>query len=542
MLKKLWNIVKFLAFAACLWAMLLVINGIFQYKTHNYVSGHYFQQKEDTFDVVFLGPSTTLYGVYPMELWNDFGIMSYNLATPGQPVLGSYYLIKEIIAHDHPALIVLDAGRVSTRTVNAQLNYLHDMTDNMPLLSENRLAIINSLAREEDRLELYVPLELYHNRWDSLTEDDWKPYYKRITYGAGVIGYQSGEIAQYEDHAVDSTAGITHTREDELRMIIDLCKEEDVELLLVRLPICGVYQGISQYNYDMRRNADARVADIARRAGVPFLNLFDEPEEVGLVTSTDSMDGQHLSILGAQKFTRYIGEYLKEHYDLPDLRNDASYDYMDKLYEEYIAYKWPAALTTSNIMTGFFEFLKQAEEDTDYLVVLAVNGDIDGISVAQTSSIMGYGVKMDLTHMSRQAYIAVLDDGKLIYETSPSDYALSDRFEGEVDGISVDVRSSVLASEENAQIRIAGAEYAKNQKGLNVAVYNKATGKLVDSRVYTLDRNEGGTVEENEEATASSSSDASSSSGASTVSGASQVSEAPEAEALEAEGSTGEAG
>ena len=476
---------------ACLWAMLLVINAIFQHKTHNYVSGHYFRQKENTFDVVFLGPSTTLYGVYPVELWNDFGIMSYNLATPGQPVLGSYYLIKEVISRDHPSVIVLDAGRVSTRAVNATLMYLHDITDNMPLLSENRLAIINSLAREEDRAELYVPLEIYHNRWDSLTEDDWKPYYKRITYGASVVGLQSGEIASYEDHEVNSTAGITHTREDELKMIIDLCKENEVELLLVRLPICGVYQGISQYSYDMRRNADARVADIAEKAGVPFLNLFDEPEEVGLVNSTDSMDGQHLSILGAQKFTRYIGEYLKEHYDLPDLRKDADYAYMDDLYEEYVAYKWPAALTSSNLMTGYFEFLRQAEKDTDYLVVLSVNGDIDGITASQTASVRRYGPEMDLTNMSRQAYIAVVDDGKLVYESTPSDYAQSDRFEGNVDGIDVDARSSVLAEEPSARIRIGGAQYAKDAKGLNVVVYNKKTGKLVDSRVYTLDRRTG---------------------------------------------------
>ena len=37
----------------------------------------FFDQDED-FDVLFMGTSHAVLGVFPMELWNDYGIISYN--------------------------------------------------------------------------------------------------------------------------------------------------------------------------------------------------------------------------------------------------------------------------------------------------------------------------------------------------------------------------------------------------------------------------------------------------------------------------------
>ena len=39
----------------------------------------YYDRPEE-FDVLFFGTSHVLRGVFPMELWNDYGIVSYNMS------------------------------------------------------------------------------------------------------------------------------------------------------------------------------------------------------------------------------------------------------------------------------------------------------------------------------------------------------------------------------------------------------------------------------------------------------------------------------
>ena len=39
-----------------------------------------FLEQEADFDVLFLGTSHVFCGIFPMELWNDYGIVSYNVA------------------------------------------------------------------------------------------------------------------------------------------------------------------------------------------------------------------------------------------------------------------------------------------------------------------------------------------------------------------------------------------------------------------------------------------------------------------------------
>lgn len=44
-----------------------------------------FIEHSDSYDVLFFGNSHMANGVFPMELWNDYGIVSYNLAGFGLP-------------------------------------------------------------------------------------------------------------------------------------------------------------------------------------------------------------------------------------------------------------------------------------------------------------------------------------------------------------------------------------------------------------------------------------------------------------------------
>ena len=49
-------------------------------------------------------------------------------------------------------------------------------------------------------------------------------------------------------------------------------------------------------------------------------------KEIGINWKTDSLDqGDHLNFSGAEKVTKYLGNYLSEKYKLPDHRGDSAY-------------------------------------------------------------------------------------------------------------------------------------------------------------------------------------------------------------------------
>ena len=70
-------------------------------------SSDFFEQKED-FDVLFMGSSHMMNAVFPMDLWNDYGFVSYNMANGGEQTGGTYYNMLLALKHTKPKLIVLD--------------------------------------------------------------------------------------------------------------------------------------------------------------------------------------------------------------------------------------------------------------------------------------------------------------------------------------------------------------------------------------------------------------------------------------------------
>lgn len=53
-----------------------------------------FFKQEENFDVLFMGTSHVLNAVYPMELWNDYGIVSYNFGGHGNYLPTTYCIMK----------------------------------------------------------------------------------------------------------------------------------------------------------------------------------------------------------------------------------------------------------------------------------------------------------------------------------------------------------------------------------------------------------------------------------------------------------------
>ena len=135
----------------------------------------FFEQKEN-FDVLFLGSSHTINAICPMELWDDYGIISYNLGGHGNRIPTTYAVLKEALLYTTPKLVILDCFHVkSDRMYSDSIEQLHLSMDAFPLTIQKYKSLHELINDFKLEMEFIWPFVTYHNRWDSLTSEDFNP-------------------------------------------------------------------------------------------------------------------------------------------------------------------------------------------------------------------------------------------------------------------------------------------------------------------------------------------------------------------------------
>jgi len=284
----------------------------------------FYHQKED-FDVLFFGTSHMLNGVYPMELWNDYGIVSYNMANNSETICTNYWQLKYALKYTKPKVVVVDLYAVDGGS-KANLKYLHNLTDTIPL-SWIKFRMVTDLLPKEEWAEYLFEFSLYHSRWEDLSGEDFQPpvgVEKGAELRADVTVNEAPEVIPKEQYSPEE-----RVNKDYLQKMIDLCKEEDIQIVLTYLPYSepAGHQEVANWGYV-----------IAQKNDIPYLNFLYE--DFALNYATDCADlGSHVNASGARKITDYIGKFIVEQYDMPDRKTDERYSFWEKDYEEYTELK-----------------------------------------------------------------------------------------------------------------------------------------------------------------------------------------------------------
>ena len=243
-------VLRGLIFLLVLAAVILSLDKSLKLIQEDNLCPRYYKYPKNTFDVTFLGASLVLYGIYPIELYDKYGIAAYNLSTGNQSLEASYYLAKEAIEKDHPSLIVLDCSRALEDEETMESQYIHYITDTMPYLNRNRIDLIKNLSAEEDLKPLLFPLIAFHSRWQELTYEDALPQSKELVYGAKITG-RVEESAAYDEPEIRENL-LPDSSRKYIEEIIDLCREKDTEILLFTMPVIGKNKFFGQSGYNLR--------------------------------------------------------------------------------------------------------------------------------------------------------------------------------------------------------------------------------------------------------------------------------------------------
>ncbi len=259
-------------------------------------------ENENSIDVVVIGDSEAYRSIIPPEMYRKYGFTSYVAASPAQKTYQSYDMLEAVLERQKPRVCILE-----------------------PNVLFRDYSIVSSVW---PRFEKTFPIFKYHNAWKGVFDSDYK--YDDLSFDSfkGYRYIDSVKATKNVNYMVqtDSTEPISTSNTNDFCRIYELCKKNDIKLLVLRTP------SIKNWNY---AKYDA-VRQLAEKYKVKFIDL-NMDNSIGIDWTQDTYDkGDHLNFSGAEKVTDFLGAYLNKHYDLPDHRGDKEYASWEKSVEKYL--------------------------------------------------------------------------------------------------------------------------------------------------------------------------------------------------------------
>ena len=298
-----------------------------------------FLENPQQYDVLFFGDSRFVNCLFPMEIWEDYGIPGYNLSCYGNTMPVNYWSMMNALDYATPKVVVLAVNGVrKDLKVTGSSSDLHTAFDFFPLTRTKIRAIYDLTddprAADDDgnrytdmRWEYCFTLGKYHSRWSEISPGDFKGN-PNVQLGAdmmvGVAPTEDYNLIDADQYAEEIGVGYLY-----MRKTIEECQRRGIEILLVHLPYPA------SENSQMNANT---VGSIAEEYGVNYIDFVSMDSVVDY--TVDCYDQQaHLNPSGGWKVTDFLGQYLSERYDLADRRGDKDYANWQQAQQNYAAYK-----------------------------------------------------------------------------------------------------------------------------------------------------------------------------------------------------------
>lgn len=361
---------NFISFAIFCLILSLCISGLSKILMRKECQDRYGEFFEDTrdFDVLIFGNSHINDAIYPMEIWNEYGITSYNCAYGGNRIPTTYWIIRNYLDIHTPKVIILDVyGLDSDELIRPDrdgIGYLHSQTDLLPF-SLNKLRIGRGLFEENPKimLELVFPISLYHSRWDDLTGADFGHGEQTYFKGAWLPTNYSRPTKSFSLVPETETLPIEDIELAYyyLKAIIQECEEHNVNLVLTQIPFPGKEEDQKYAN---------SINNLANEYNIPYLNMMYTENLIDY--KTDCYDpNSHLNYSGGLRVSSYIGQYLIDNYNICSHKDDPVYVDWDEEYEDFNEYKH---LSLSGLHGSLYSYLVLLR-DPSVNITAYVNGN-----------------------------------------------------------------------------------------------------------------------------------------------------------------------
>ena len=328
-MKHIKSVIRSAVFLSLLVSSLLAINKVLIPKftlknslwptTSTYLQ--FYDMEKNSIDVLFIGSSVVVNAFIPQEIYNEYGIRSYNLGSEQQSIYLSYYWLKEALRFQSPKAVVLDLRFMWNYHPENAINTVESLTrkclDPMKWSYVKREAVHNVCGLDDSQSELsyYLTNIRFHSRWSSIQEYDIN--YEMIDTSP-LKGYSPttdkgpGSYETYEQNDTSATMEFTPLMQEYLDRIVTLCKENNISLILIDLPGNAMDDAINNTH-----------TAYAERNGIEYYNLCSTEHfnQIGAILPEENVI-EHENIWGAIKTSRYIGTILRDQYGIEPVHDD----------------------------------------------------------------------------------------------------------------------------------------------------------------------------------------------------------------------------
>lgn len=480
MRNRMMDICKCILFIVILVFSLSVINRMLEPKYIQKTStwpttatfNEFYKMENNSIDVLFLGSSVVVNAFIPQEIYNDYGIRSYNLGSEQQSVFLSYYWLEEALRYQKPQIVVLDM-----RFMNPQSTDLNDpnmVINTSEALTRKSLTPMKwsrvkqeavhelcKLDNNQSEFSYYLTNIRFHSRWTEIKEQDLdKDMVNRYSLkGFGPIvqdGPQSYNPFEPQDFSV--TREFVPLMQEYLDKTVKLCQNNGIKLVLIDLP-----------GNTMNDSVNNAHIQYAARMGIDYYNLCNKEyyDQIGATLPKESAV-DHQNIWGAIKTSRFMGKLLQDEYGIKSVTDD-QYESSKLDYENTIK---SANLIRISDPKGYL----QALANPNYAVFMSFQGQNGNglISNELHEELRDLGLESSFDDKKDKAYVAAIVAGDVLEEK---------HLEKEIEylGNFRDHHSLYsLKSGKQSSIIVEGTEYSRGITGLNIVVYDLTSMKVID--------------------------------------------------------------
>ena len=274
----------------------------------------YYKEEKDH-DVVFIGDCEVYENFSPYILWKEYGINSYIRGSAQQLIWQSYYLLEDTLRYEKPEIVIFNV--LSMKYNEPQKEAYNRMSLEGMKWSDSKIKSIQaSMTEEENFLDYVFPILRYHSRWSELTWEDVKYMFHtpKVSHNGYYMRVDVKPAENVPEGKVLADYNFGENAYSYLDKITKLCKENDIQLILVKAP------SLYPYWYE---EWEVQMEEYAEENELLYINFLELQEETGLDFMSDTYDaGLHLNLFGAEKITRYLGEILREQEGIEDRREE----------------------------------------------------------------------------------------------------------------------------------------------------------------------------------------------------------------------------
>jgi len=454
------NLIKIVLFSVI---FLMVINHVYRILSWKDTSGGYrssvnslYELDEDMADVMFFGTSRCYCSVDPSYLWEKYGISSFNMAISGQDIIATYYTMKEAFKTQSPDVVFVEMYGTLFDGYAVEGNVYRNTLPFRFSANAYHLAM-NAIPEKYDKKSIFLKWPIIHTRYKELQKDDFQS--EMSAFLGFVPNFYKAQAAEGEIYEGTERIPMPEEREKWFREIIQLAQENGAEL----------YFFVAPYE---RRIADQKTLlyaeDIAEEYGVSVLNLVKDGDKLNINYGEDFCDWAHTNYWGAQKVTKYIGNYINANYDLEDHRGDERYAVWD---ENSVVCKHEVQnyqLKQMNNISGYLELLSCME---DYVVVVSAAGAYRANDMDISEFLMAIGIGEEFN--SGNGGVWVIDNGECIYQSVDSDSFYH-----------MDLQYSDMVISRTGGANFIWLDHVNHNRagdGLDILVFDKVLGTVADS-------------------------------------------------------------